>query len=148
MKRRNMAPAGARTQVAGHLSLRCGQLSNCQRLQSFFRADPDVVHDAIRVTVWGRWFLLLVVLFLSLYRPGHGFPDAGESLPLPLLLHLALHLLMNLVPLFFNGLTHYRLLTNRPLTWRWMLGLATRPRSTLDGSVAGMMGGTSSAWSR
>ena len=98
-------------------------MSNCQRLQSFFRADPDVVHDAIRVTVWGRWFLLLVVLFLSLYHPGHGLPDAGESLPTPLLLHLALHLLMNLVPLFFNGLTHYRLLTNRPLTRRWMLGL-------------------------
>ena len=100
-------------------------MSNCQRIQSFFRADPDVVHDAIRVTVWGRWFLLLVVLFLSLYDPGHVLPDAGKSLPLPLplLLHLALHVLMNLVPLFFNGLTHYRLLTNRPLTWRWMLGL-------------------------
>ena len=118
-----MAPAGAPTPAHGHLGLRCRQLSNRRRLQSFFQADPDVVHDAIRVTVWGRWFLLLVVLFLSLYRPGHEFPGAGESLPLPLLLHLALHLLMNLVPLAVNGLTHYRLLTNRPLTWRWMLGL-------------------------
>ena len=98
-------------------------MSKYQRLQSFFRSDPDVVHDAIRVTVWGRWFLLLVVLLLSLYRPGHEFPGAGEALPLPLLLHLSLHLLMNLVPLCFNGLTHFRLQTNRPLTWRWMLGL-------------------------
>ena len=120
---RGMAPAGLRTLYTDHRELRCRILSHYQRLQSFFQADPDLVHDAIRVTVWGRWFLLLVVLFLSLYHPGHGLPDARESLPMHLLLHLALHVLMNLIPLFFNGLTHYRLLTHRPVTWRWMLGL-------------------------
>ena len=85
-------------------------------LRSFVRADPDVVHDAIRVTVWGRWFLLLVVFVLTVYRPGH----EGLGLLAP---HLALHVLMNLVPLVFNGLVHFRLLTKRPLTWRWMIGL-------------------------
>ena len=86
-------------------------------LQSFVRADPDVVHDAIRVTVWGRWFLLFVVFLLTVYRPGH------EDLEYPLL-HLLLHLLMNLLPAVFNGLAHYRLLTKRQVTWRWMLGLS------------------------
>ena len=85
-------------------------------LQSLVRADPDVVHDAMRVTVWGRWFLLLVVFVLTVYRPGH----EGLAFPDP---HLALHALMNVLPLVFNGLVHYRLLTKRPVTWRWMLGL-------------------------
>ena len=93
-------------------------------MQQFVRADPDVVHDAVRVTVWGRWFLLLVIVLMTVYRPGHEFPEDIEHLPLPLLTHLLVHLLIILVPLVFNGLAHYLLLTNRPLTWRWMLALS------------------------
>ena len=86
-------------------------------LRSLVHADPEIVYDAMRVTVWGRWFLLLVVLFLTLYRPGH--EDIGLLAP-----HSLLHLLMNLVPAVCNGAAHYRLLTNNPVTWRWMLGLS------------------------
>ena len=93
-------------------------------MQSLVRADPDVVYDAMRVTVWGRWFLLLVVVFLTVYRPGHEYPGDLSFPPSSLLLHLLVHALMNLVPLVYNGLAHYRLLTNRPVTWRWMLGLS------------------------
>ena len=78
-------------------------------LQSLVRADPDVVYDAMRVTVWGRWFLMVFVLFLTVYQPGREdleFPDP----------HLLLHVLMNLGPLVFNGLAHHRLLTNRLVT--------------------------------
>ena len=76
-------------------------------------ADPDVVLHAARVSVWGRWFIWLVSIFQMAYRPGFWFPDDLEYLPLPLLLAV------------FNGLVHYRLLTNRPVTWRWMLLLST-----------------------
>ena len=75
-------------------------------------ADPDVVLHAARVSVGGRWFIWLVGIFQMAYRPGFWFPDDIEYLPLPLLLAL------------FNGLIHYRLLTNRPVTWRWMLVLS------------------------
>ena len=88
-----------------------------RRLKSLVRADPDVVHDAVRVTVWGRWFLLAVALLLTVYRPGH----EGLGLLAP---HVLLHLAMNLVPMGVNGLAHARLRTNRPVTWRWMLGLS------------------------
>ena len=98
-------------------------------MQSFVRADPDVVHDAMRVTVWGRWFLLLVVFFLTVYRPGH----EGLEFPAP---HLLLHVLMNLAPLVFNGLAHYRLLTKRPVTWRWMLGLSAMDLTLTTAYVA------------
>ena len=75
-------------------------------------ADPDVVLHAARVSVWGRWFIWLVGIFQMAYRPGFWFSEDIEYLPLPLLLAV------------FNGLVHYRLLTNRPVTWRWMLLLS------------------------
>ena len=75
-------------------------------------ADPDVVPFAARVSVWGRWFVWLVAVFLLAYRPADWFPAKIE--------YVFLH-----VPLVtLNGLVHYRLLTNRPVTWRWMFALS------------------------
>ena len=75
-------------------------------------ADPDVVPFAAKVSVWGRWFLWLVAVFLLAYRPADWFPAKIE--------YLFLH-----VPLVtLNGLVHYRLLANRPVTWRWMFALS------------------------
>ena len=75
-------------------------------------ADPDVVPFAAKVSVWGRWFLWLVAVFLLAYRPADWYPEKIE--------YVFLH-----VPLVtFNGLVHYRLLTNRPVTWRWMFVLS------------------------
>ena len=83
-----------------------------KRLDRFVQADPDVVHHAVRVTVWGRWLALLVVAFQLAYRPGFWYPDDIE------------HLLLQPPLVIFNGLVHYRLVTNRPVTWRWLLALS------------------------
>ena len=74
--------------------------------------DPDVVLHAARVSVWGRWFIWLVSVFQLAYRPGFWYPEDIEFLALPVLLGMV------------NGLVHHRLLTNRPVTWRWMLFLS------------------------
>ncbi len=74
--------------------------------------DPDVVLHAARISVWGRWFVWLVGVFLLAYRPGFWYPDDIGFLSIPVLLGI------------FNGLVHHRLLTNRPVTWRWMLFLS------------------------
>ena len=80
-------------------------------LERLASSDPDVVRYAARIIVWGRWFIVLVNVFLMAYRPSFWYPDDIE--------HLFLH-----VPLVLsNGLIHYRLLTNRPVTWHWMLAL-------------------------
>ena len=73
--------------------------------------DPYVVVYAARVSVWGRWFVWLVGVFLLAYRPGFWYPEDIEFLSIPVLLFVT------------NGLVHHRLLTNRPITWRWMLFL-------------------------
>ena len=88
--------------------------------------DPDVFLYAARVSVWGRWFIWLVGVFLLAYRPGFWFPDDIEYLSIPVLLGMV------------NGLVHYWLLTNRPVTWRWMLFLfATDIALTTVGVVSG-----------
>ena len=74
--------------------------------------DPDVVLYAARISVWVRWFIWLVGIFLLAYRPGFWYPEDIELLLIPVVLGMV------------NGLVHHRLLTNRPVTWRWMLFLS------------------------
>ena len=75
-------------------------------------SDPDVVLYAATVSVWSSWFIWLVGAFLLAYRPGFWYPQDIEFLAIPVLLGVA------------NGLVHLRLLTNRSVTWRWMLLLS------------------------
>ena len=86
-------------------------------------ADPDVVPYAARVSVWGRWFVVLVSAFEIAYRPGFWYPDnVGAVL-----------LMFPLVTL--NGSVHFRLLTNRPVTWRWMLLLSAMDVALATASI-------------
>ena len=72
-------------------------------------SDPDVVLYAAGVSVWGRWFVWLVGVLMLAYRPGFWYPEDIEYLSIPGLMGV------------LNGVVHLRLLTNRPVTWRWML---------------------------
>ena len=83
-----------------------------QQLQRFVRVEPDVARHAVRVTVWGRWFMLLIGVVHLVYPAGFEYPHDVE--------HAVL-----LVPLaVLNGLVHHRLLTNRSATCGWMLALS------------------------
>jgi signal transduction histidine kinase len=92
------------------------------------RLDPDVVRYATGVSVWGRWFILVVTLFQFAYRPLFWYPDGIEpdnvEYTFPL---VALAML--------NGLVHYRLLTNRSVTWRWLLLLSAMDIALITASV-------------
>ena len=87
------------------------------------RADPDVMLFAARVSVWGRWFVLLIGAFEVAYRPSLWYPADIEYLCLgpPLLV--------------FNGLVHHRLNTNRTVTWRWLLLLSAVDVALITGAV-------------
>ncbi len=57
--------------------------------------DPDAIRHVSMVSVWGRWFVFLVVVFEFAYRPGFWYYEG----------HFEYTLL--LVPLMaFNGLAH------------------------------------------
>ena len=75
--------------------------------------DPDVARHVARVSVWGRWFVLLVVVFEFVYRPGFWYSEG----------HFEYTLL--LAPLLaFNGLAHYRLRAKGWVPWHWLLLLS------------------------
>ena len=87
------------------------------------RADPDVMLFAARVSVWGRWFLLLIATIQAVYRPSLWYPSDIEYLLL-------------VVPLLtFNGLHHYRLRTSQSVTWRWLLFLSAMDIALITGAV-------------
>ena len=86
-------------------------------------ADPDVIPYAARVSVWGRWLIWLVSVFNLAHRPDAWYPADIE--------YVFLH-----VPLVtLNGLVHYRLRTNRPVTWRWMLALSAMDLALITAGV-------------
>ena len=86
-------------------------------------ADPGVVRYAAWISVWGRWFIWLVGVFELAYRPAFWYPHDIEFL-LP-------HALL----LITNSLVHHRLLTNRPVTWRWMLFLCTMDLALITANI-------------
>ncbi|MYD52413.1 MAG: hypothetical protein F4W93_13180 [Dehalococcoidia bacterium] len=82
-------------------------------------ADPDVIRYTAWVSVWGRWLIWLVIVVQFAYRPGFWYHEGHfEYLFLP-------------VPFVtLNALVHYRLLTNRSVTWRWMFFLSAMDMAT------------------
>ena len=93
------------------------------RLSSAIWADQDVIPYAAWVSVWGRWLIWLVSVFNLAHRPDAWYPADIE--------YAFLH-----VPLVtLNGLVHFRLRTNRPVTWRWMLVLSAMDIALITAGV-------------
>ena len=94
------------------------------RLERLVRADPDVVRHAVRVSVWGRWFIWLVGAGMLARRPDLWYPEEIGFVFLSASLAVV------------NGVVHHRLLTNRPVTWRWMLALSAMDIALITANIA------------
>ena len=94
-------------------------------------SEPDVVLYATRISLWGRWFIWLVVVFLTAYRPSFWYPDMAETLVLPIL------------QLLVNCLVHHRLRQRRPITQRLLLLLSASDVAQITFAVL-ILGGYSS----
>ena len=75
--------------------------------------DPDGLRYVATISVRAHWFVIAVLFFELVYRPYLYFGVARYA-PYPLLL---------LTLIGFNGYIHYRLLSNRPITWHWPVAL-------------------------
>ena len=74
--------------------------------------DPDVVRYIAGLSIWGRWFVVLVTVVQFVYRPGFWYFGHFEYTLL-------------LVPLIaLNGLVHIRLLAKGWVPWLWLLVLS------------------------
>ena len=94
---------------------------------TLMRLDPDGLRFVAAILVWAHWFVVAFSFVQLAYRPA-GWPERYVVYA-PLLLLLVA----------FNGYTHYRLRTNRAITWRWILGLAAMDLTMV--SAATVMGG-------
>ena len=81
-----------------------------------------------RVYVWGRWFVWTLATFAWLYPL-----NVDEVVHAP---NAALAMLL----LATNGYLHYRLATERAVSWRWMLALSALDLAMLSGGVAAHRG--------
>ena len=75
------------------------------------RLDPDGLRRAVTVSVWVHWFIAATCLVLLVYRPWYG-PVKYAAYALLLLILVA-----------FNAYIHFRLASNRTMTWRWIFAL-------------------------
>lgn len=81
-------------------------------MQRLVRVEPDVMRHAVTVIFWGPRRLLLVGLAHLAYPAGFTYPHDVE------------HAALLVPPAALNALVHHRLLTNRSVTWGWMLALS------------------------
>ena len=83
------------------------------RFPSTIPSEPDVVRYAAGVSVWGRWFICLVTIVQFVYRPGFWYYEGHPE-----------YWLLPATLVALNSLVHFRLITDRPVTWRWLLLLS------------------------
>ncbi len=94
---------------------------------TLMRLDPDGLRYVATILVWAHWFVVAFSFVQLAYRPA-GWPERY-------VVYAPLFLLL----VAFNGYTHYRLATNRSITWPWILGLTAMDLTMV--SVATVIGG-------
>ena len=77
------------------------------------QSDPDGLRYLATISVRANWFVAAIGLIELVYRPNLDFGVA----------RYATFVLLVLVLIGFNGYIHYRILSNRPITWRWLFAL-------------------------
>ena len=76
------------------------------------RLDQDGVRYLAAVSVWGRWFVSAVCIFLLVYRP------------LFALSTYTAYVVLLLILIASNGYIHYRLVSKERMTWHWVVSLS------------------------
>ncbi len=83
------------------------------------RIDPDGLRYVATVLVWMHWVVGIAFFVVLVYSPWYS-PGRYTALALPFL-----------VMLVCNGYVHYRLVSSRRLTWRWIFAMCV-----LDAAMA------------
>ncbi len=118
-----MPLSGLRHTSKGLNSLTRPQVVSAESHRASSRTGPGDVLYGVRISVWVRWFLLIAWLLQFNYRPNFAHP---AYIPTTLLAVLVL---------VFNAYVHYRIHSNRPVTWRWALALSAIDVSMLTAGI-------------
>ncbi len=88
------------------------------------RTDRDDLRYNLRISVWVRWFLLIVWLLQFNYRPNFADPAYFPTM------------LLAVSVLALNGYVHYRIRSSRTVTWRWALALSVMDGAMITAGIA------------
>ena len=77
------------------------------------RIDPEGLRYLATISVRAHWFIAVIAVIELVYRPYLVF-GVGRYIS---------YVLLVLVLIGFNGYLHYRILSNRRLTWHWFFAL-------------------------
>lgn len=88
--------------------------------------DPGGMRHVANMLAWAHWALAVLVIVQLLYRPFYGYWAA----------HFVAYLLFLIVLTTFNGYFHYRVLSNRTITGRWVLAFCMLDVTLLSVAVA------------
>lgn len=90
----------------------------------FNPTGADDLRHNLRISVWVRWFVLIAWLAQYNYRP-----DFASPYYIP-------HTLLALLMLALNGYVHYRIRSNRTVSWLWMLMLSAMDIAIVTAGLA------------
>ena len=85
--------------------------------------DPDGLKYVARVWVWTHWVVSAACFIALAYRPASG------------LARYYVYILLFLLFVGFVGYMHYRLISNKEITWRWILGFCGMDVSVVVSAV-------------
>ena len=88
--------------------------------------DPDGLRNVGTILAWMHWALGAVGFLMLLYRPSHEYWAP----------QFAAYLLILVTLMAFNGYFHYLVLSNRAVTWRWVLAFCTLDVTLLSAAIA------------
>ena len=94
------------------------------RLEGVFRSSPDELRFAAKSMLVVRWFLWLATVFLLVYRPQF---EVETYVP---------YVVMSVFFVAVNAAVQYRLLTDRPITWRWLFATNVTDVVLVSGVIA------------
>ena len=92
-------------------------------LRSLDLPEPGELRRVAKVYVWARWFVLSLATFTWLYPPDAADAGYPPSAALAALLFAT------------NGYLHYRVATERTVSWRWMLALSALDVAMISAGV-------------
>ena len=94
---------------------------------------PDDLRHGLRISVWTRWLVTLAWSAQLNYRPDFADPNYIPNTLFAMLL------------LALNGYVHYRLRSNRTVTWQWGLALSAMDAAMVTAGLA-ISGGFSNSF--
>lgn len=86
--------------------------------------DSGHLRHNLSISIWVRWFVIITWMAQFNYRANLEDPNY-----LPTMLFAT-------AVLALNGYVHYRILTNRPVSWRWMLALSVMDMTMITAGIA------------